>query len=74
VLISVVAVVVVPALIGFFVIAVVANRAGPDPSRRRPQRVYCFAVSFVTIQTDSSAATTVPSPTQWRAPSCSVAS
>ncbi len=36
-------------LIGVFVIIVVANRADPDPSGRRPQSVYFFAVSFVTL-------------------------
>ncbi len=36
-------------LIGVFVIVVVSNRADPDPSGRRPQAVYYFAVSFVTL-------------------------
>lgn len=39
------------AVVGVFVIIVVANRADPDPSGRRPQSVYLFAVSFVTITT-----------------------
>jgi hypothetical protein len=39
------------ALVGVFVIIVVANRADPDPTGRRPQSVYLFAVSFVTITT-----------------------
>lgn len=37
------------AMVGVFIIVVVANRADPDPSGRRPQAVYCFAVSFVTV-------------------------
>jgi hypothetical protein len=36
-------------VIGVFIIIVVANRADPDPSGRRPQAVYYFAVSFVTL-------------------------
>jgi hypothetical protein len=36
-------------LIGVFVIIVIANRADPDPSGRRPQSVYFFIVSFVTL-------------------------
>jgi hypothetical protein len=51
VLVSALAIVVVLLLIGVFVIVVVANRADPDPSGRRPQSVYYFAVSFVTILT-----------------------
>jgi len=43
------AVLVVLSLVGVFVIIVVANRADPDPSGRRPQSVYYFAVSFVTL-------------------------
>jgi hypothetical protein len=46
---DVAAVIVVLALVGVFVIIVVANRADPDPSGRRPQSVYYFAVSFVTL-------------------------
>src|SRR3984885_2937354 len=38
-------------LVGVFVIIVVANRADPDPSGRRPQSVFYFAVSFVTLAT-----------------------
>jgi hypothetical protein len=49
VLAEVLAVVFVLAIVGVFVIVVVANRADPDPSGRRPQSVYCFAVSFFTI-------------------------
>ena len=37
------------AIIGLVIIIVVANRADPDPSGRRPQSVYYFAVSFVTL-------------------------
>ena len=40
---------VVLSVIGVFIIIVVANRADPDPSGRRPQAVYYFAVSFVTL-------------------------
>jgi hypothetical protein len=39
------------AIIGLVVIIVVANRADPDPTGRRPQSVYYFAVSFVTLVT-----------------------
>jgi hypothetical protein len=49
--VDVLAIVVVLALLGVFVIVVVANRADPDPTGRRPQSVYFFAVSFVTILT-----------------------
>jgi hypothetical protein len=49
---SIVSVVVeVAALVGIIIIAVVANRADPDPTGRRPQSVYFFVVSFVTITT-----------------------
>jgi hypothetical protein len=50
-LIEVLAVLILLALVGVFVIIVVANRADPDPSGRRPQSVYCFAVSFITLST-----------------------
>jgi hypothetical protein len=36
-------------LVGIIIIAVVANRADPDPTGRRPQSVYFFVVSFVTL-------------------------
>jgi hypothetical protein len=49
--VDVLVVVVVLGLLGVFVIVVVANRADPDPTGRRPQSVYFFAVSFVTILT-----------------------
>ena len=39
------------AIIGLFIIIVVANRADPDATGRRPQSVYFFAVSFVTLVT-----------------------
>jgi hypothetical protein len=39
------------AIIGLFIIIVVANRAEPDPTGHRPQSVYFFAVSFVTLVT-----------------------
>lgn len=46
----VVAIVLLPALLaGVFVIVVVANRADPDPSGRRPAVVYAFATGFVTL-------------------------
>ncbi|HYA45455.1 MAG TPA: hypothetical protein VED59_07595, partial [Acidimicrobiales bacterium] len=35
--------------IGVFVIVVVANRAEPDPTRRRPAVVYRLGVAFVTV-------------------------
>lgn len=50
-LLELLAVLVLFALVGIFVIIVVANRADPDPTGRRPQSVYFFAVSFVTITT-----------------------
>jgi hypothetical protein len=37
--------------VGILVIVVVANRADPDPTGRRPQSIYYFAVSFVTLLT-----------------------
>jgi hypothetical protein len=39
------------AIIGLFIIIVVANRAEPDATGHRPQSVYFFAVSFVTLVT-----------------------
>jgi hypothetical protein len=36
-------------LVGGVVILIVANRADPDPSGRRPQSVYFFAVAFITV-------------------------
>ncbi|MGA2304684.1 MAG: hypothetical protein ABSH29_10830 [Acidimicrobiales bacterium] len=39
------------AIIGLFIIIVVANRAEPDTTGHRPQSVYFFAVSFVTLVT-----------------------
>lgn len=50
-LVELVAVVAMTALVGILIIAVVANRADPDPTGRRPQSVYFFVVSFVTIAT-----------------------
>jgi hypothetical protein len=49
VLVSVLEFLSIASFVGVLIIAVVANRAEPDPSGRRPQSVYCFAVSFVTI-------------------------
>jgi hypothetical protein len=37
------------AILAVFVIIVVANRADPDPTGRRPLAVYLFAVSFFSI-------------------------
>jgi len=51
IVVEVLAVLAVMAVVGLFVIIVVANRADPDPSGRRPQSVYYFAVSFVTLVT-----------------------
>jgi hypothetical protein len=45
----VLAVVTLLAIVGVLVIVVVSNRADPDPTGRRPQSVYFFAVSFVTL-------------------------
>jgi hypothetical protein len=50
-LIELVAVVSMISLVGVIIIAVVANRADPDPTGRRPQSVYFFMVSFITITT-----------------------
>lgn len=49
VFVDLVAVLFALSLIGIFIIIVVANRADPDPSGRRPQSVYFFAVSFVAL-------------------------
>jgi hypothetical protein len=50
-LVELLAVMVMIALVGVIIIAVVANRADPDPTGRRPQSVYFFVVSFITITT-----------------------
>jgi hypothetical protein len=50
-LVEILAVLSMTALIGIVIIAVVANRAEPDPTGRRPQSVYFFVVSFITIVT-----------------------
>ena len=50
-LVEIVAIVGMAALVGILIIAVVANRADPDPTGRRPQSVYFFVVSFITITT-----------------------
>jgi hypothetical protein len=50
-LVEIFAVLSMAALIGIVIIAVVANRAEPDPTGRRPQSVYFFVVSFITITT-----------------------
>jgi hypothetical protein len=48
--IGLVALAFIPLLLGgVFVILIVANRAEPDPSGRRPVVVYQFATSFVTV-------------------------
>jgi len=40
----------IPLVFGaIFVVVVVANRADPDPTARRPVAVYAFAVAFVTL-------------------------
>ncbi len=51
VLIEIIAVASLAALVGIIIIAIVANRADPDPTGRRPQSVYYFVVSFVTLTT-----------------------
>src|SRR3954467_5220220 len=49
-----------PVLIGgIFVVVVVANRAEPDPSGRRPALVYSLGVAFLTLFTTLFAATAV---------------
>jgi hypothetical protein len=49
VVVEVLAVVTLLAIVGVLIIVVVSNRADPDPTGRRPQSVYFFAVSFVTL-------------------------
>jgi hypothetical protein len=49
IVVEVLAVVTVMAIVGVLIIVVVSNRADPDPTGRRPQSVYFFAVSFVTL-------------------------
>jgi hypothetical protein len=49
VVVEVLAVVTVLAIVGVLIIVVVSNRAEPDPTGRRPQSVYFFAISFVTL-------------------------
>lgn len=48
-LVQVLAVLAMAGLIGILIIAVVASRSEPDPTGRRPQSVYFFVVSFVTL-------------------------
>jgi len=50
-LVGILVVVLAFAVVGVFVIVVVANRAEPDPRGRRPFTVYFFAISFVTLWT-----------------------
>src|SRR5437763_8654514 len=46
----VVAILLIPLLVGgVFVIVVVANRADPDATGRRPAVVYAFATAFLTL-------------------------
>ena len=49
--VEVLAVMILVSLVGIIIITVVANRADPDPTGRRPQSVYFFVVAFVTITT-----------------------
>ncbi len=46
---DVIAILVLLVLVGIFVIVVVANRADPDPTGRRPIAVLSFAVSFFAV-------------------------
>lgn len=46
-------------MVSFLVILIVANRAEPDPTGGRPQSVYFFAVSFLTLVTSVIGATAV---------------
>ncbi len=50
-LVEVAAIAATLSLVGIIIIAVVANRAEPDPTGRRPHSVYFFMVAFVTITT-----------------------
>jgi len=49
IVVEILALIVGVAIVGLFIIIVVANRAEPDPTGHRPQSVYYFAVSFVTL-------------------------
>jgi hypothetical protein len=49
IVVEILALVIGVAIVGLFIIIVVANRAEPDPTGHRPQSVYFFAVSFVTL-------------------------
>jgi hypothetical protein len=49
ILLDFLAIMIILSLVGVLVIVVVSNRADPDPRGRRPQSVYYFAVSFVTL-------------------------
>ena len=48
-LLDVLVVLLLLSFVAVFVIIVVANRADPDPTGRRPQTVYFFAVSFIAL-------------------------
>jgi len=50
-LVQLLVVVAMASLVGIVIIAVVASRAEPDPTGRRPQSVYFFVVAFVTLTT-----------------------
>ena len=50
-LVELLAIMTMVALVGIVIVAVVANRADPDPTGRRPQAVYYFVVAFITITT-----------------------
>jgi hypothetical protein len=49
IVVEILALIIGVAIVGLFIIIVVANRAEPDPTGHRPQSVYFFAVSFVTL-------------------------
>jgi hypothetical protein len=57
--VEIIGVIAVLTAIGALVILVVSNRADPDPSGKRPQSVYFFAVSFVTLLTSVLGSTVV---------------
>ena len=50
-LVELLAILMAASLIGVVIIAIVASRSEPDPTGRRPQSVYFFVVTFVTLGT-----------------------
>ena len=61
IVVGVLALVLILGIVGAFVVIVVANRADPDPTGRRPFVVYLFGVAFITLWTALMGAATVVS-------------